>query len=513
MSTLKAVNKGFSNIAPPALIGADYASRANEFWMINGPGGMDYKFSYSGHQSSLKAYEKCPPLTAIINKKAKAFLNGRTFIVNKKGKAKDKESTSEVATKLKALRAKPNPFQSERDFDAQQYIYQQLFGYCLMLVIKPVGFANYEATRLWNIPPSMVDIEETRKSWLTAKDKKDVIKKIVLIFGEERAEIPVSDVYIVKDFIPSFKSAIFPESRICALEMPINNIIGAYESRNVLINYRGALGIISPDLKDGAGPVPLKEDEKEALQNDFLRYGLLNQQWKFIISQASVKWSQMGVPTKDLMLFEEIEDDIMRLCDSYDYPYPLMSSNRTNSLGGNNIGESIKLLYQDATIPEAESFCDQWRDIFELDKYDLQFQKNYTHVPALQEDEQKKALARKTFDDAFKIEFDSGLITLNDWLVKLGEDPLPAELGDIRATDVKNSNIPLAVTIGVGGVQGLISVLTAQGMSAESRQATLEIVFGLAPADAQRMAQDNGSSSDSNSGSSQQQTDNQTNTQ
>jgi hypothetical protein len=424
MSTLKAVNKGFSNIAPPALIGADYAFRANEFWMINGPGGFDYKFSYTGHHSSLKAYEKCPPLTAIVNKKAKAFLNGKTFIVNKKGKARDKESTSEVATKLKALRAKPNPFQSERDFDAQQYIYQQLFGYCLMLVIKPVGFPNYEAERLWNIPPSMVDIEETRKSWITAKDKKDIIKKIVLIFGEERAEIPVTDVYIIKDFIPSFKSAIFPESRICSLEMPINNIIGAYESRNVLINYRGALGIISPDAKDVGGPVPLKDDDKLSLQDDFLRYGLRNQQWKFIISQASIKWSQMGVPTKDLMLFEEIEDDIMRICDSYDYPYPLMSSNRTNSLGGNNIGESKKLLYQDATIPEADSFCDQWATVFELDRYDLTFLKDYSHVPALQEDEQKKAQARKTRNEAYQVEFYNNLCSLNEWRVANGDDPL-----------------------------------------------------------------------------------------
>ncbi len=42
----------------------------------------------------------------------------------------------------------------------------------------------------------------------------------------------------MKDFTPSFCSLVIPESRIKALQLPINNIIGAYESRNVLINYR-----------------------------------------------------------------------------------------------------------------------------------------------------------------------------------------------------------------------------------------------------------------------------------
>lgn len=430
MSTLSAVKKGFTNIAAPQLVGADYGTTSNEFWMFNQTGGWDYKFSYTGHNSSLKAFKKCAPFNAIIIKKAQAFINGKTWIINKKGKAKDKEATGEIARKIRALLANPNPFQSQKEFEAQQYIYQQLFGFCLTLPIKPSGFPNYDATKLWNIPPCMVDIDETKKSWLLAKQRSDVVKRIVLVFGEERVAIPVDDVWIIKDFVPSFDSPVFPESRVCALEMPINNIIGAYESRNVLINYRGALGIISPDAKDVGGPVPLKQDDKETLQSDFLRYGLKNNQWKFIISSASVKWSQMGISTRELMLFEEIEDDIMRICDSYNYPYPLISSNRTNSLGGNNIGESKKLLYQDAIIPEAENICEQWSSLFELEKYDLIMEKDFSKVPALQQDEQKQAQARKTRNEARQIEFYNNLCTLNEWRLANGDDPIEGETGD-----------------------------------------------------------------------------------
>jgi hypothetical protein len=430
MSTLRSAKKSIGAINPPALIGADYGTRSNEFWMMNQAGGIDYKFTYSGHYSSLKAFTKCAPLNAVIIKKAQAFVNGKTWIVNKKGKAKDKESTTELADKVRKLMSSPNPFQTQKEFEAQQYIYAQIFGFCLLLPIKPVGYPVSDAKRLWNIPPSMVNIEETKKNWLLAESKLDLVKKIVIDFGEERAEIPVSDVVIIKDFTPSFSSPIFPESRICALEMPINNIIGAYESRNVLINYRGALGIISPDAKDVGGPVPLSDPQKEQLQEDFLRYGLKNNQWKFIISSASVKWSQMGVSTKDLMLFEEIEDDIQRICDSYSYPYPLISSAKQNNLGGTNTDPNKRLLYQDTIIPEAESICEQWNILFDMDSSGLVIIKDYSHVPVLQDDEQKKALSRKTRNEARQIEFYNNVCTLNEWRVANGDDPANADTGD-----------------------------------------------------------------------------------
>jgi len=87
MSTLTTVTKGLSAIAAPQLIGADLSQSGGDFWMFNQAGGIDYKFSYSGHASSLKALKKCAPLNAIILKKAQAFVNGKTWIINKKGKS------------------------------------------------------------------------------------------------------------------------------------------------------------------------------------------------------------------------------------------------------------------------------------------------------------------------------------------------------------------------------------------------------------------------------------------
>lgn len=463
------------------------ATGAGDNWFFEANGKSVFHFKYAGHNSSVKAYEYCPPVNAIINKKAQAYINGKTWVLNLAGKEKGKEATTADAKKLQALFEKPNPIQSWKQFEAQGYIYQQLFGYTIVLPIKPLGFKeNIDASALWNIPPSMVDIEETNKLFYQS-DNKGIIKQIVLNYKGVQTILNIDDIYIIKDFTPSFCSLVIPDSRIHSLELPINNIIGAYESRNVLINYRGALGILSQDPGNGNyGSIPMSEKEKENLQQDLRRYGLKNHQWQFIITSAALKWQQMGVATRDLMLFEEIEADTMAICDNYNYPYQLMSNAKGTTFS--NLNEGKKLLYQDATLPEAESIYEQWNQFFNTKKYNLKIDKDYSHVAVLQEDKQQSALARKTLDDALTIEFQNGLITLDDWLEKLGEDPLPDGLGQVRATDPKSSNVPLAVTIGVGGVQGLIAVITAQGMSEQAKQATLEVVFGLSSQDAARMS-------------------------
>jgi hypothetical protein len=465
-------------------------------WFAEMVGGSYFYFQYGGHQSSLKAYEDCAPVNAIINRKAQAYINGKTWVLNTRGK----EATSIEAKRLQALFKKPNPLQSWKQFEAQGYIYQQLFGYTIILPIKPAGFTeNIDATALWNIPPFMVDIEETQKLFYQS-NARGIIKQIVLTYKGQETILDVDNVYIMKDFTPSFCSLVIPESRIKALELPINNIIGAYESRNVLINYRGALGILSNDPGNGQyGGLPLTDDEKVGIQNDFRRYGLKNHQWQLIITSAAMKWQQMGYPTKDLMLFEEIEDDIMRICDSYNYPYQLMSSAKGATYA--NVKEAKQLLYQDAIIPEAESIYEQWDQFFNTEKYNLRLEKDYSHLPVLQGDEVQKMQARLTRDQAYKLEWEQGLITLNQWRIANGEDPITG--GDLFITELaKDSSTPLAVTIGVGGVQGLIAVLTAQGMSEDAKRATVEIVFGIPSADAARMVAD--SDQTNNNGNEQQ---------
>lgn len=424
MSILKSV-QSFGDYTPPTGLVTDVYStndyrggNGNGMWFFNPDGSARY-FSYSGHDSAVKAYERCAPVSAIINKQAQMFLNGRTWLMNTMGK----QATSNDAKKVSKLLAKPNPLQTQRIFEAQLYIYHKLFGFAMILPIKPVGFPdNIDASALWNIPPFMLDIKETKKLFYQS-DNNGIIEKIVLNYKGTKTILLAKDIYFIKDFTPSFESLVVPESRLKALALPINNIIGAYESRNVMINYRGALGLLSSDAGGGQfGGLPLAPDDKDQLQDDFKRYGLKNNQWKVIITSAAMKWQQMGYPTKDLMLFEEIEDSTMAICDAFAFPYRLLSQNKTNSLGGSDAKEFNKMAYQDGVIPDAENIYEQFHQFFDLDRFNLRIEKDFSHIPVLQDDAAAKATARKTLNSALEQELRYDLITFNRWRELNGED-------------------------------------------------------------------------------------------
>lgn len=409
-----------------------YRGMQGEFWMFNQTGGVDIHFSYSDIRSSLKAYTHCPPVTAIINRKAQAFINGKTWILNKSGKGKGKEATGDIAKKVNALINKPNPLQSWKQFEAQNYIYQQVSGYCVVLPIKPVGFGNIDATKLWNIPPWMLDIVEKKNiNFSTASSVKDLVESITFVWENQRTPLPLDDIYIFKDFTPSASSFVFPESRIKTLKQNVNNIVGALESMGVLIDNRGPLYVISSNKSDDSGNIALSSKEKEELLSEFKsKYGLSKQQSQAIITSANVSVSSIGYSVKELMLHEGIDLDTQIICDGYNYPYRLLSSNKSNSLGGSDIKAFKALLYQDAIIPEAESMYEQWNQFFELDKYNLIIDKDFKHITALQEDQLNQAKARRERDNAALMEFQNNMLTLNDWRRLNDEDPLENEIGD-----------------------------------------------------------------------------------
>jgi len=398
----------------------DSAGTPNWFF---GPNGIDYKFIFDGPMSASKAYKDCPPLAAIINRKAQAYINGKTMMVNTKGKEVDGGD----AKKIMQLLRRPNPLQSWKQFEAQQYIYIQLFGFCITLPIYPAGFEILkdpkQASSLWNIPPYMISAEETSRMFFRAKSQSDILTKIVLKYKDLHEEIPVDSIFFFKDFTPNTDSVIFPSSRVRSLAMPINNIISAYESRNELINYAGSQGILTPET-DQAGAIPLKEGEKDQIQADFRRqYGIKKGQSRYIISPAALKWQPMGKPTKDLMLFEEITDDIMRICDGYVYPSPLLNSDKGPSVS--NTKEYKAQVYQDAIIPESLDYYEQWNRFFNLEESPITLKKDYEHIPVLKSDQVDDAQARYYRSQSLEIDYQNDVITLNQWREQMGIDQTP----------------------------------------------------------------------------------------
>ena len=110
-------------IAQDTISHATYRGGNNSDFWLYGEGGSERKFSFSGMNSAVKAYSA--PVSSIITRKAQAHINGRTWILNSAGK----EASSPQAKILRKLLQRPNPLQSWKQFEAQGYIYEQLFGF------------------------------------------------------------------------------------------------------------------------------------------------------------------------------------------------------------------------------------------------------------------------------------------------------------------------------------------------------------------------------------------------
>lgn len=424
MSIVKSIKSlGGTSFSKYPLDPANYRGLMGEFFLPGGQGPVE-KFIYTDLSCCVGAYEACPPLTAIINKKSAAYTNGKTWVMDMKGK----ESNTEYANKIRARLAKPNPIQTWKQFEAQQKIFTDLFGFSILLPIMPVGYKQViDCSSMWNIPPSMLEIKETDKLFYQT-DLSGMVESITLTYKGERTDITNKPIFIFKDFIPSFHSLIIPDSRVKSNSKPINNIIGALESRGVLIDYRGSMGILS-STNDKFGYVPIKDNQKKELQADFRRYGLRENQYKFIITSASLNWQQMGIPTKDLMLFEEIEDDVNMLCDSWCYPIDLMAGSQRKTY--QNAAAAGKALYQDAIQPEADNLYDTWNVVFDTANNKCRLEKDYSHIAVLQEDKVDNGRARMYLNQALLIEWQQNLLTANQWLEMNGMDTMPGNEGDL----------------------------------------------------------------------------------
>lgn len=485
---------------------ADYrGANGEEGWSYMTGDGAHAYFKYHGYGQCVTAYEKCPAVSAIINKKAQSFIDGKVWVLNTNGK----EAKTPQATKLRTLLKKPNLLQSWDEFLAQMYIYVQLFGFCPMIAIKRTGFEeNIDAKALWNIPPNFIDFEYTNKLYKeTGLD--GVLKTIYIRYGGKRIPIPTKDICIVRDMSPSLQgNMIFPESRIATLVDPINNSIGAYESRNILINYRGALGIFSKDTGGGSSGFPsppITPDEKNDLQKDFQRYGLRKQQWQFIITSAAVKWQSVGASPKELLLFEEVEAATMSICDRYNYPYQLMAAAKGTTFA--NVAEGHKVLYTGAILPEAKSLFEQLNTFFDLETYSLRLDMDYSAVAALQKDKKAEAEARASRDAAYKIEWDNNACTLNEWRIANGDDPLPGAIGTLLKSQLTTvDEFPLSFAIGTDGVNAVVGIISNINLSKQTAQAILEIVYNIPAPKAARLVADKTVSDGNEQETEQQQT-------
>jgi hypothetical protein len=297
----------------------------NFFFGVNG---ADKAFIWGNYNSSLIAYQKCPIVSSVINRKAQAMVNGKRYVADKDCN----ESTGTTATQIMSLFKRPNPMQTGMEFEAQGNVYKQIYGYCPILVIKPTGFeSDYSKWRMWNLPPWMLQVEDNTDDLFFTSGIKP-FKNIWLNYMGYRTELDQDNIFFLKEnqistgkFMQNSTtenvSIYLPDSKLFALEGNIANFIASINSRQSLTVNRGPMWILTNDNKeDGGGAFPQNPDTIRQVHADFLQYGMGLGQRKAIITDAALKLQTVGFDVRQLQLLEGEIQDAKAICDGLNYP-------------------------------------------------------------------------------------------------------------------------------------------------------------------------------------------------
>jgi phage portal protein BeeE len=205
-----------------------------------------------------------------------------------------------------------------------------------------------------------------------------------------------------------------PTSRIDALKYPLSNIKASYHKRNVLLENIGAIGILSAQNSDMGGAIPMTPEEKRTIQKDWFN----RSKDEIMITESTVNWQSMSFPTRDLMLFEELNADKMAIIDAYGMNVNLFSSEKGSTFS--NVKDSIRMVYTDTIIPETQQMYDAICHQLGLEKEGIYIEACFDHLAVLQDDEQSKHASEK-------IEAETNSIMLND-VIKLNAAVLDGQM-------------------------------------------------------------------------------------
>lgn len=371
--------------------------------------------SYNNNLEYLKYFLAVPELNAVINKKALMFSKMTLDIVSKQ----TGEPVKNYEYLVKVLR-NPNWYQAQKEFLRQTKLFRDIGGNEYLYFNKAFGLPFKSVRSMYTLPFYMVCTK-------TPDDKPFFMYDTPVIeysFKWKNKEYPLDQSAMIQfndnrvDMKPD--NWVTGQSKIEPLKGVLNNIIAAYESRNVLIESRGALGILSNATSDVAGAVTMSPEQKQTLQDEWRQYGLLKRLWHIIISNHNLKWTQISVddPSK-LGLFEEIEQSFQRICDAYGVDRDMFGNVKGATFENKRQGE--RSTWNNTIIPECLEWVDGLNDTFNTGSESWKIVAKFVNIDALNENLKERGVAFKQMVDGLHLALADQAITIEDYQKELSK--------------------------------------------------------------------------------------------
>jgi len=183
--------------------------------------------------------------------------------------------------------------------------------------------------------------------------------------------------------------------------MPISNARAGYVFNNVNLSKKGALGLITPTGSDAIGVKDMAEETQIALEKQFTeKHGIFDGQTPVKFSKQPVDYKNLNYPIKEQMIFETINHTMQKVIDAIQLNENIFSRDKQSTF--TNMNEGLKMAYQDSIIPFAELFCFALNDSLGLFDLGIYIELDYSHIPALQENQKDVATNAKVKSEALQ---------------------------------------------------------------------------------------------------------------
>lgn len=370
--------------------------------------GYFYPISTSGSTWNdldlLKDYQQIPEVSAIVSKKAKAFSKMRLIIVSRS----TGEPMKNYQDNIKVLRD-PNWFQSQKEFLVQSKMFREVFGREYIYLNYPFGYSPMSSKAMFTLPPYMIKTETPQDKPFFMYTDPEIVYKFV--WGNDEYIVPKENIIHFNDnrIDVDKKNWVQGQSWLSAQRAPVNNIRAAYEARGVLIENRGALGILANRSGSDTGAIPMSPADKQALQDEMRGYGMAKNKLQFILTNFNLDWKQISIddPSK-LGLFQEVQEDFYRLCDAAGVPAELFSSVKGTTFENQKTAD--RRLYEDTIIPESEEWIGGLNSTFETEKRGWAIVGSFNHLNVFQENMKERGDAINRLMTGLRIALDAGAI-------------------------------------------------------------------------------------------------------
>lgn len=372
-----------------------------QYWFPFGGGGDGI---FTGDEY-LKDFLEVPELNAIINIRARAMSSWR-LSVQSKLTGKEQANNESLVRIIKS----PNWFQTQREMWRQSSLFRDIWGNEYLYLLRPVGMpSTYKG--LFTLNPEKITIKYNSENLYFHEFKDDYLEYFYDIGNGKKIKLEKENIIHLNDNRVSGDTFLKGTSKMKSLQVSIHNIREAYKKRNITLKM--PVGVLSNGQSDAIGQsVPMHPEEKQKVENKLMTRGALP-----IITNLAVKYSDMNINAANMGLFEEVREDMGRLCDAYGVPYELLASQKGVTFA--NLKEAKKQFFEETIIPDAEEKIEALNMFLETEKKSWHVVADFSYLPIFSDNVKERAASLTMIVTALDKALAVGAITIDQYQQEL----------------------------------------------------------------------------------------------